>query len=593
MISGLRSAPRHGRRLCVALALLVPMAAAPVASGSPPAGALAGRGATVPASQSAPPAPPRDQTLYTTGTSSEPPTNFNPLAATSYTGTQGLLYEPLFLYDPLHQRFVPWLATDGTWTTPTSYRLEVRDGVDWVSSATGAVTGRLSAADVAYGIKLAASSASDPYHADLAGVRSVAVSGNAVTVDFAKPVGYAQWQEFLWHAPVLPSEIWQKLPTGGDFDNPVRSPVSTGPMLLYSTGQNGACYRDNPHWWATAQLRLSFTFGYLCDLVSSSSGTGLSDLLADKVDWSNQLLRGIINLADSKGGGYDIKTYYAGPPYMIPATTAWLQMDLAKAPMDNPDFRLAAAYALDTKTIASTVYTGAVEPANPTGLLPELSSYIDTSAVHKYGFYYSLSLAKRYLAKSGYNGAQLKLLVPYGFPDLSSAATLITQQLGKVGIHVSVSSVPAAARANDVATGDYDMVINDPVGLGSTPWSYFDTVYQLPIGPDEASGANSERFSSPSDWALVQEAGDTPLTDTAALDGIYANLEIDFLKELPEIPLWYNGAWFQGNTKLWQGYPSSTSSSDSYTPVMWRGWLGATTTVLALAAIKLSVSHGH
>ena len=86
----------------------------------------------------------------------------------------------------------------------------------------------------------------------------------------------------------------------------------------------------------------------------------------------------------------------------------------------------------------------------------------------------------------------------------------------------------------------------------------------------------------------MQEAAQTPLTDTTALQGIYANLELDFLEQLPEIPLWYSGAWFQANTKLWQGYPSSTSRDDHYTPVMWRGWLGSTTTVLALANLERS-----
>ncbi len=49
-----------------------------------------------------------------------PPSNFNPLdPAKAYTGTQGLLYEPLFLYDPVHGKFIPWLATSGNWVNAT------------------------------------------------------------------------------------------------------------------------------------------------------------------------------------------------------------------------------------------------------------------------------------------------------------------------------------------------------------------------------------------------------------------------------------------------------------------------------------------
>ena len=76
------------------------------------------------------------------------------------------------------------------------------------------------------------------------------------------------------------------------------------------------------------------------------------------------------------------------------------------------------------------------------------------------------------------------------------------------------------------------------------------------------------------------------MTDTSKLDSIYTQLETSFLQQLPEIPVWYNGAWFQGNTKYWTTYPSSSSSGDQNTPVMWYGYLGAMTTVYALAELK-------
>jgi len=63
---------------------------------------------------------PRNQTLYTSGTAYAPPTNWNPLNLGNFaTGTQGLIYEPLFLYDPIKSQYVPWLATAGTWNGTT------------------------------------------------------------------------------------------------------------------------------------------------------------------------------------------------------------------------------------------------------------------------------------------------------------------------------------------------------------------------------------------------------------------------------------------------------------------------------------------
>src|ERR1700678_1709722 len=93
---------------------------------------------------------PRNETLYTSGTAYYPPTNFNPNEqGTLYTGTNGLLYESLFDYDPIHNKYIPWLATSGTWSGNT-YTIHVRNGVDWVSSPSQSVAGTLTGADVAF-----------------------------------------------------------------------------------------------------------------------------------------------------------------------------------------------------------------------------------------------------------------------------------------------------------------------------------------------------------------------------------------------------------------------------------------------------------
>ncbi|MGP8208843.1 MAG: ABC transporter substrate-binding protein [Acidimicrobiales bacterium] len=531
--------------------------------------------------------PPRDKTLYTSGTATAPPTDFNPLDPDrAYTGTQGLLYEPLFLFDPVHDKFIPWLATSGSWVSATTYRLQLRGGVDWVASRTGAVEGALTAGDVAYSINLAATDGADPFHIDAASVQKATAEGGAVTVDFKKPVGYGPWQEFLWHAPVLPAALWSQLAPGSEFGTANLSPVSTGPMLLGTTSPSGACYRDNSHWWGKSQLRLSFRFEYLCAVVSGSSGAELSGLLEGRTDWSNELLRGIPHLATGRTGGYDIKTYYPGTPYMLPASTAWLEMDTARSPMANVDFRRAVAYALDPKTIAASVYTGAVTVANPTGLLPGLGAYVDKAAVGKYGFFYSVAKAKKWLAESGYRGQQVTLEVASEWTDQVNAATAISLELAKAGIHASVVDKPIGERDADVADGDYDMVIDSGPAPSSTPWTYFDSVYRLPLQSRQQAGFNDERYSDPAAWALVQQAAATPPYAAKAAAKIYAQLEADFLQALPEIPLWYSGAWFQANTSYWQGYPSSTSPHDEYTPLMWPGWLGSMTTVYALAQLE-------
>ena len=139
-------------------------------------------------------------------------------------------------------------------------------------------------------------------------------------------------------------------------------------------------------------------------------------------------------------------------------------------------------------------------------------------------------------------------------------------------------------RTADITNGNYDLALDNNAGLDSSPWSYFQRVYQLPIQKQQSSQQNWERYNSPADWNLVQQAASTPPSDSAKLNQIYSSLEKDFLQQQPEIPLWYNGIWFQGNTQYWSNFPSSTGG-DQNIPAMWAGYIGAMTTVPALAQL--------
>jgi peptide/nickel transport system substrate-binding protein len=233
------------------------------------------------------------------------------------------------------------------------------------------------------------------------------------------------------------------------------------------------------------------------------------------------------------------------------------------------------------------VYGGIAQGATSTGLLPTLDAagYVDHSVVSQFGFSYDPAKAKQFLAASGYKNQPITLQVPDGWTDWMQGIQVIQQELSAIGINIQLIYPQYPARTANLTNGTYDLALDNNAGLDSTPWSYFQRVYQLPILKAQTAQQNWDRFNSPADWALVQQAGSTPLTDSAKLKTIYSQLEKDFLQQLPEIPAWYNGAWFQGSTKYWQGYPQS-GTSDQAMPVLWSGYLGAMTTVYALANLK-------
>jgi peptide/nickel transport system substrate-binding protein len=570
----------------VAIAVLALATASACTSSSPSSSSSASSSASSPASSSGGAATsfPRTETLYTSGTAYSPPSNWNPLDTGNYaTGTQGLIYEPLFLYDPQKGTYDPWLATgdiNAGWKGNT-YVINVRPGVKWSDGQ--ALTG----ADVAYSINLARTNATDPYSANVSTVATAVASGNTVTVTFKGTPGYTEFTDYLWKAPVLPQHVWSKFPASQIATDANAHPVGTGPMTLDTYNAQEVAYQTKPGWWATSALGLSFKFKYLVDVVNGSNDQELGQLTAGNIDWSNNFLPGINQLMGAVGGnsGYTLKTYYPTTPYMLSANTVWLEPNDSVAPMSNVNFRKALAYALNPSAIAQTVYGGIAKAANPTGLLPNLSSYVNQGAVSSGAPTYNPAKAKQFLAQSGYKGQAITLQVPDGWSDWMDATTVIKSELDAIGINLQLVYPQANARTSNVTNGNFDLQLDNNAGLDSTPWSYYQRVYQLPIAKQQTSQLNWERYSSPADWSLVQQAATVPLTDTSKLDSLYTQLQTDFFQQEPVIPLWYNGAWFQGNTQVWQDYPSS-AGTDQNMPVMWNGYIGAMTTVYALANLK-------
>lgn len=516
---------------------------------------------------------PRDQTLYTSGTQWGPPSSWNPIQDWGYAmGTLGLVYEPLFNYDPMTNEYIPWLAESGEWTGPTEYTLKLRDGVTWADGQP------LTADDVVYTVELG-KLPSVPYSTLWTYLSSAeAVDPLTVKFTFSSPQ-YQQWANFLYNRAILPKHLWEGR-TEEEVMGANENPVGSGPYQYLTHDQSRQVWEKRADWWGTEALGIDPKPTYIVDIVNGSNNVALGLVLQGGIDLSNNFLPGVASLIQ---GGYGLQTYYAEPPYMLSANTAWLATNNTKAPLDDPAFRKALATAIDVPTIVNTVYGQIVAPSGATGLLPPWEQYVDQAVVDELGFSYDPELAKQLLADAGYADANgdgmvenkdgspidLKIIVPNGWTDWMESIKVIAESAKAVGINVTPEYPDYGARTEAIQNGTFDLAIVNDQQLSNTPWTYYNWIFRQPI-QDVQNAGNFGRYENAEAWDLVQKLDQTPVEDVEAMKAVTSDLQRIFLTDLPITPLWFNGLWSQASNAVWTNWPSD--AGNHYLPATWRGY---------------------
>jgi peptide/nickel transport system substrate-binding protein len=523
---------------------------------------------------------PRGDTLYTSGKQWGPYTNFNPLKPDYNTGTLGLLYETLFRYDPLKDRFIPWLATSGKWVG-RNYVITIRRGVTWNDGKP------LTAADVKFTFETQKNKGAQYGTMWKTGLKRITTKGRTVTFHFKGTPNYQEWDSNRYSVPIVPMHIWKGYSAteivSGNTDD-LSKQVGTGPFK-YGGGAGGSQtlqWNRRDGWWATKAFRLKMPMKYIVDIHNTSNTATLQNFLQDKIDLSNNFFPGI-----NKYVGGKIGTYYKKAPYMLAANTAWLVPNTTKAPLNDPVFRRALAESINVNRIVTADYGNIVSKASPTGLLPTWSKWINKAQVKKFGFTYNIAKAKSRLAAAGYrdrNGdgfvenkdgssINLRLIVPNGWSDWETAIQIIADSSKDAGIKITPAYPDFNALVEERNTGKFELVINNDKQIGNTPYTYYDYLFRLPL-LDQQTVANFSRFTSASSWSLTQKLNKIQTSNVKKARKIHSQLQKVIMQQLPAIPLWYNGMWAQYNTSVWANFPSSTGNQS--TPTTWNGYLNMT-----------------
>jgi peptide/nickel transport system substrate-binding protein len=525
---------------------------------------------------------PRTQTLYVSGTAWGPYTNFNPLRGGYSTGVVGLLYETLFRYDPLKDKFIPWLATSGAWSGNT-YVVTLRNGVTWNDGRP------LTAADVKFTFETGKLEGSQYSTMWKTGLQRVTAVGNTVRFVFRGTPNYQEWDSNMYSIPIVPRHIWsgytaKDIVTGNTDDT--KKMVGTGPFK-YGAGKGGSQtlqWNRRDGWWATAALGKKMPMRYIVDIHNTSNTASLQNFLQSKIDLSNNFFPGINKLV--KG---NVQTYYAKAPYMLAANTAWLVPNTTKKPLDDRAFRKALASSINVGRIVQDDYGNIVSKASPTGLLPTWNKWVDQAQVKNLGFSYSVARAKALLAANGYrdrdgdgfvegkDGSKidLRLIVPNGWSDWMTAIQMIADSAKDAGIKITPAYPDFDSLVDERNSGKFDLVINNERQIGNTPYTYYDYLFRLPI-QSQQTVVNFSRYTNSKAWALTTALNKVKSTDVEKAQKIHTQLQKIILDDLPAIALWYNGMWAQYNTSVWTNFPKSSGSGLQSTPSTWNGYLNMT-----------------
>jgi len=161
----------------------------------------------------------------------------------------------------------------------------------------------------------------------------------------------------------------------------------------------------------------------------------------------------------------------------------------------------------------------------------------------------------------------------------------IAQSAKKAGIRIHTAFPDYNARTDKIQKGNFDLAIVNDAQMANTPWAYYNWMFRQPIQKVQNAG-NVGRYRNTYLWSLVQQLDATSTSNITAMKSIISKIQTIQLRDLPIIPLWYNGVWSQASNAVWTNWPAAATGSPHYVPCTWRGYwnMGA---VLMLAELKL------
>jgi peptide/nickel transport system substrate-binding protein len=481
------------------------------------------------------------------------PCTFNPLNPSSAAYSVGLTYETLDFVNALQNaKVTPWLASSYAWSNANkTLTFTIRSGVKWTDGQA------FSAADVLYTFNLIKKFPALDLNAVWSVLSSVKqVGANQVVFTF-KSAAVPFFYYIAGQTPIVPQHIWSKI--ANPVTDPISKPVGTGGYLMNKCTPQNIQWTASAHYWqpGLAQVKTVNMPAFL------SNNTCNEYLATGQSAWGSQFIPNIQSyyVAKKPGNSY----------WFPPVANVVLFPNLTVAPLNDVAVRQAISYGINRTLVSKIGEYGYEPPASQTGIVaPTFSSWssptASASATPSYNPTKAMSILKADGWKMGSDGVfakngkklALTVITNGGYSDWVATMQVVSQQLAKVGIKLTVSGVAATNFYSDVYAGKFQLAYNAESG-GPAPfyemrqWLY--SKNSAPIGT--AASSNWERFNSTSVDALLSQYAQT--TSSATQHSIVNQLQNVMVKQVPVIPVLEEVDWFQYNSKAYTGFSTQAN----------------------------------
>jgi len=533
----------------------------------------------------------REETVIYTGVSWAPPNNWNPLYHNPQAGTVGLMYEPLFHFNPHTGEWTPWLAEkEGEWIEDDVFSVTLREEPRFHDGEPVTAEDVKFTFDIANEVSLFYS----PIWNYLGEV--VAVNDRVVEFHFDKP-NYQQWETYLYNQPIVPKHIFKDIPKDeiANFSN--KDGVGSGPFTIGQALEDRMIWERVDNWWGN-DIHGKPAPRYIEDVLVYGNNIALGMLLQGELDVSNNFLPGTPSIVNNPG--YNVSTYYDEAPFHLSGNTGLLYLNTTKPELSDRRVRRAIAYALDTEEIIERTYSGAAKQTDPSGLFGAWAEYKSEEAIEEYGFEYSPTHAKALLDDAGYvdkdgdgwrempNGDDilLQLQVPAGWSDWENIMNVVGEHLAEVGINTEPNFTDQTVYNNDIWNANFDIVFNDyQTQISSTPYTYFQAVATDDIDGEQATNGNFGRYDNQEVFDLITEFNMTPPDSEESME-IAAQIQKILMRDMPAIPIMLDPVYSQNLETYWTNWPSEDNPNG--VAVGWAGlWqMGGLETILNLEPVE-------